>query len=64
MQGILADINVGGQQRALLAIWVSDAWSDHWNELGLIVESLPVVTMVMPSVSYVIVSMPRDCSVT
>jgi hypothetical protein len=29
MRGILADINVGKQRRAILAIWASEAWRDH-----------------------------------
>jgi hypothetical protein len=43
MRGILADINVGRQQRALLSIWVSDAWRDVWNGLELVVESFPTL---------------------
>ena len=41
MRGILADINVGKQQRAILAIWATDAWRDFWNELGLAVVNFP-----------------------
>jgi hypothetical protein len=39
MKGILADINVGKQRRAILAIWASDTWRDLWNDLGLSVLS-------------------------
>lgn len=35
MRGILADINVGKQRRALLRIWTSDTWRDFWDALGL-----------------------------
>ena len=28
MRGILADINVGKQRRAILRIWTSDTWRD------------------------------------
>jgi hypothetical protein len=41
MRGILADINVGKQQRAILAIWHSDTWRDFWNDLGLCVVNFP-----------------------
>jgi hypothetical protein len=41
MRGILADINVGAQGRALLSIWTSDTWRDLWYDLGLVVESFP-----------------------
>jgi hypothetical protein len=41
MRGILADINVGAQARALASIWTSDAWRDFWHDLGLVVESFP-----------------------
>jgi hypothetical protein len=43
MRGILADINVGKQRRAIMAIWVSDAWRDLWNGLRLVVESFPTL---------------------
>ncbi len=43
MRGILADINVGKQQRAILAIWATDAWRDFWNELGLAVVNFPAL---------------------
>lgn len=39
MRGILADINVGRQQRAILAIWTADTWRDLWTPLELCVES-------------------------
>ncbi len=35
MRGILADINVGKQRRAIVAIWTSDAWREIWDGLGL-----------------------------
>jgi hypothetical protein len=35
MQGILADINVGRQRRAILRIRTSDTWRDLWDALGL-----------------------------
>jgi len=41
MRGILADINVGKQRDAVLAIWASDAWRDLWSGLGLVVEDFP-----------------------
>ncbi len=41
MRGILADINVGKQQRAISSIWASDAWRDVWESLALVVESFP-----------------------
>ena len=39
MRGILADVNVGKQRRAIMAIWASDTWGDLWSDLGLVVES-------------------------
>jgi hypothetical protein len=39
MRGILADINVGKQRRAILAIWSSESWRDLWQGLSLVVES-------------------------
>jgi len=40
MKGILADINVGKQRRAILAIWASEnPGADLWNDLGLSVPS-------------------------
>ena len=43
MRGILADINVGKQRRAILAIWASESWRDIWNGLGLSVVSFPTL---------------------
>jgi hypothetical protein len=43
MRGILADINVVKQRRALVAIWSSDTWRDIWSALGLSVVSFPAV---------------------
>ncbi len=43
MRGILADINVGKQRRAILAIWASDTWRELWNALGLSVVRFPAV---------------------
>ncbi len=43
MRGILADINVGAQVRALLSIWTSDTWRDYWHDLGLATESFPTL---------------------
>jgi hypothetical protein len=43
MRGILADINVGAQVRALLSIWTSDTWRDFWHELRLAGENFPAV---------------------
>jgi hypothetical protein len=37
MRGILTDINVGKQRRAILAIWSSATWRDLWLGLGLAV---------------------------
>ena len=45
MRGILADINVGKQRRAILAIWGSETWRDVWNALGLAVFSFPTQTL-------------------
>ena len=39
MRGILADINVGKQRRAILAVWSSEYWRDIWQGLDLAVES-------------------------
>jgi hypothetical protein len=39
MRGVLADINVVAQARALLLILASDTWRDLWTELGLAVET-------------------------
>jgi hypothetical protein len=41
MRSILADIDVGRQRTAILAIWASDTWRDLWTALGLSVESFP-----------------------
>jgi hypothetical protein len=41
MRGILADINIGKQRRAILAIWASETWRDLWRALGLSVASFP-----------------------
>jgi len=41
MRGILADINVGKQLRAFLAIWATEGWRDLWSALGLSVASFP-----------------------
>jgi hypothetical protein len=43
MKGILADINVGKQRRAIVAIWASETWRDLWNDLGLSVPSFRTV---------------------
>jgi hypothetical protein len=41
MRGILAEINVGKQLRAFLAIWATEAWRDLWSALGLSVARFP-----------------------
>jgi len=41
VRGILADINVRGQVRAILSIWNSDVWREIWLALGLSRESFP-----------------------
>ncbi len=41
MRGILADINIGRQRQAILAIWATDTWRDLWSSLGLSVASFP-----------------------
>src|SRR4051812_18200041 len=43
MRGILADINVGQQRRAILAIWAPDTWRDLWLGLGLSVVGFPAL---------------------
>jgi hypothetical protein len=43
MRGILADINVGKQRRAILAMWTSESWRDLWSDLGLPVVKFPQV---------------------
>jgi hypothetical protein len=40
MRGILADNDVEGYVDLLHSIWLSDAWRDLWNDLGLSVETL------------------------
>jgi hypothetical protein len=35
MRGILADNDVEGYVALIHAIWLSDAWRDLWNDLGL-----------------------------
>jgi hypothetical protein len=39
VRGILADINVRGQVRAIVSIWNSDVWREIWLGLGLSRES-------------------------
>jgi hypothetical protein len=39
VKGILADINVEGQQIAIVSIWNSEDWREIWNSLGLSWES-------------------------
>jgi len=43
MKGVLADINIEGQYKAILAIWVSDTWRDLWSGLELAVVSFPAL---------------------
>jgi hypothetical protein len=43
MKGILADINIGRQRKAILAIWASDTWRDLWTGLDLAVVSFPAL---------------------
>jgi hypothetical protein len=43
MRGILADINVGKQLRAILAVWASESWRDVWGALNLSVERFPTL---------------------
>ncbi len=43
MKGILADINVGKQRRAILSIWASDTWRDIWTDLRLSVVVFPAL---------------------
>ena len=45
MKGILADINIGKQRKAILAVWVSDAWRELWMGLGLSVVSFPGLSL-------------------
>lgn len=39
MRGVLADIKMVAQARALVSIWNSETWRDLWNEPGLAVET-------------------------
>jgi hypothetical protein len=39
VKGILADINVEGQQIAIVSIWNSEDWREIWHGLGLSWES-------------------------
>jgi hypothetical protein len=43
VKGILADINIGKQRKAILAVWVSDTWRELWTSLGLSVVSFPAL---------------------
>jgi hypothetical protein len=45
MRGILADINVIAQAKALLSIWTSDTWRDFWDGLELAVVSFPTLEL-------------------
>jgi hypothetical protein len=55
MRGILADINVGKQQRAILAIWASDdTWRDFWNDLQLAVVNFPTLGLPFDSSDVVV----------
>ena len=45
MRGILADINVMAQTKALLFIWTSDTWRDFWNGMDLAVISFPALEL-------------------
>ncbi len=49
MKGILTDINVGKQRRAILAIWASDSWRDLWNALGLSAVTFPALGLAFDS---------------
>lgn len=49
MRGILADINIGLQRDALVAIWTSDAWRDLWNDLGLVIQTFPALGLAYDS---------------
>ncbi len=46
MRGILADINIGKQRDALVAIWTSDAWRNLWDDLDLVIETFPALELV------------------
>ncbi len=39
MRGILADHNIEGHFRALIAIWEAEPWRELWKELNIAVES-------------------------
>ena len=54
MKGILADINVDKQRRAILAIWASDTWRELWNDLGLSVVSFPALGLPFASTDAVV----------
>jgi hypothetical protein len=54
MRGILVDINVGKQWRAVLAIMMSDIWRDLWTGLGLDLESFPSLRLPYDSADTVI----------
>jgi hypothetical protein len=45
MKGILADINIGKQRKAISAIWASDTWRDLWTGLDLTVFSFPALEL-------------------
>ena len=41
MRGILADNDVEGPVEFIHAIWLSDMWSELWNDLGFSMQRLP-----------------------
>jgi len=41
MKAILADNDVEGILAALVSIWLSDTWRDHWIELNCSLETFP-----------------------
>jgi hypothetical protein len=43
MRGILSDNDVEGLMELIHAIWLSDAWCDLWNDLGLSDLRLPAL---------------------
>ena len=45
VRGILADINVVAQAKALLSVWTSDAWRDFWDGLDLDVVNFPALEL-------------------
>jgi hypothetical protein len=45
MRGILADINVVAQTKALLLILTSESWRDFWNSLDLVVVGFPTLEL-------------------